>query len=71
MLKLTLRQKIALWLGQYRRSIVLTGAGVMALLVTWLYNAQISLHSGLTSLLTLFQVGAGILVVLLVIILMD
>ena len=71
MLKLTLRQKITLWLGRHRRSLVLTSTGVTALALTLVYNAQISQHNGLISLLTLFQLGVGIVFVLLVIILSD
>lgn len=71
MLKLTLRQKITLWLGQHRRSMVLAGAGVVALLLTALHNAHISQPSELAMLLTLCQLGAGILLVLLLIILTD
>lgn len=71
MLKLTLRQKITLWQGRHRRSLVLTGTGVTALALTLVYNGQISQHNGLISLLTLFQLGVGIVFVLLVIILTD
>lgn len=71
MLKLTPRQKITLWLGRHRRGLVLTGAGVTALALTLAYNAQISQHNGLISMLTLFQLTAGIVFVLLVIILSD
>ncbi|MDP5136579.1 hypothetical protein ORJ04_11545 [Rheinheimera baltica] len=71
MLKLTLRQTIRLWLWQRRRSVVITLASMLAALLTLGYNHLLSTDASLLSLLTLAQLGAATLLVIVVIILSD
>ena len=71
MLKLSLRQKIRLWLWQHRRSLVMTLCSLLALLLMFGYNSQLMPATELVLLLSLAQLGAGVLLVMLVIILSD
>lgn len=71
MLKLSLRQKIRLWLWQYRRSFIITLFSLLASVLLLGYNNLQSLDLTLLPLLTLTQLGAGALLVILVIILSD
>jgi hypothetical protein len=71
MLKLTLRQKIRIWLWQHRRSVVITLVSLLAPLLMLGYNSQLSSDTALVQLLTLAQLGAAALLVLVVVILTD
>jgi hypothetical protein len=71
MLKLTLRQKIRIWLWQHRRSVVITLVSLLAPLLMLGYNSQLSADTALVQLLTLAQLGAAALLVLVVVILTD
>jgi hypothetical protein len=71
MLKLTLQQKIRLWLWQYHRSVVILLASLLASLLMLGYHNLLRTDASLLPLLTLAQLGAGALVVILVIILSD
>jgi hypothetical protein len=68
MLKLTLKQKIRLWLRQYRRSVVITIFSLFASLLLLGFNSQ---HVEIVQLLTLVQLAAGALLVIVVVILCD
>jgi hypothetical protein len=71
MLKLTLKQKIRLWLRQHRRSVVITIFSLLALLLLLGYNSQYLVNIQLLQLLTLVQLAAGALLVIVVVILSD
>lgn len=75
MLKLTRQQRLRLWLWQHRRSVVLSGASLLALLLTVLGNSQLLSATALPAqtlpLLTLAQLAAGGLLALLVLIVTD
>ena len=71
MLKLSLRQKLRLWLWQYRRSLLITLFCLLASLLLLAYNDQLNLGPALLPLMTLGQLGIGAMLVVLVIILSD
>ncbi|MDP2713685.1 hypothetical protein [Rheinheimera sp.] len=71
MLKLTLRQKIRLWLWQHRRSLVITLFSLPAAALLFGYNSLLTHDTTLLPLLTLAQLAAGALLVVVVIILSD
>lgn len=71
MLKLTLRQKIRLWLGRHRRSVVIGLFCLPAPLLLWAYNSLLSTDNTLLPLLTLAQLAAAALLVIVVVILSD
>ncbi len=71
MLKLTLQQKIRLWLWLYRRGVVIALYCLLASLLMLAYNSLLSTESTLFWLLTLAQLGASALLVVVVIILSD
>lgn len=71
MLKLTLRQKIRLWLWQHRRSLVITLFSLPAPALLFGYNTLLTPDTTLLPLLTLAQLAAGALLVIVVLILSD
>jgi hypothetical protein len=71
MLKLTLRQKIRLWLRQYRRSVVIALFCLPAPLLLVAYNSLLGTDSTLLPLLTMAQLAVAALLVIVVVILSD
>jgi hypothetical protein len=71
MLKLTLKQKLRLWLWQHRRSLIIVLFSLLACLLALGYNRLVSADPVLTPLLTLAQLGFGALLALVVIVLSD
>ena len=71
MLKLSFRQKIRLWLWQYRRSLLITLFCLLASLLLFADNDQLNLGPALLPLMTLAQLGIGAILVVLVIILSE
>ncbi|NRQ41460.1 hypothetical protein HRH59_02580 [Rheinheimera sp. YQF-2] len=71
MLKLTLQQKIRLWLWQHRRSVVIALFCLPAPLLMLAYNSLLSTDSTLLPLLTLAQLASAALLVIVVLILSD
>jgi hypothetical protein len=71
MLKLTLRQKIRIWLWQHRRGVVIALFCLPAPLLMLGYNSLLSTDSMLLPLLTLVQLAVAALLVIVVIIFSD
>ena len=71
MLKLTMRQKIRIWLWQHRRSVVISLFSLLAPLLMLGYNSVLSVDTAVVQLLTLTQLGAAALLVIVVLILSD
>lgn len=71
MLKLTLRQKIRIWLWQHRRGVVIALFCMSAPLLMFAYNILLSTDSTLLQLLTLAQLAVAASLVIVVIILSD
>jgi hypothetical protein len=71
MLKLTLKQKLRLWLWQHHRSLIIVLFSLLACLLALGYNRLVSADTVLTLLLTLVQLGIGALLALVVIVLSD
>lgn len=71
MLKLTMRQKIRIWLWQHRRSVVISLFSLLAPLLMLGYNSMLSTDTAVVQLLTLAQLGAAALLVIVVLILSD
>jgi polyferredoxin len=71
MLKLTFRQKLRVWLWQQRRTLTFILCTLVACGLTFWANSLLLPSNVISPLLTLAQLGAGGLVVILVIILSD
>jgi hypothetical protein len=70
-LKLTLRQKIRIWLWQHRRGVIIALFCLPAPMLILAYNSLLGTGSKLLPLLTLTQLGVAALLVIIVIILSD
>ncbi len=71
MLKLTLWQKLRFWLWRSRRSVIITLFCLAATALMWCFNSLLGIESALLPVLTMAQLGASALLVIVVIICTD